>query len=1229
MTIKSLLFCLFLYIALAWVGAAYFYSGSTADILHYGLLWTAIGLIVVLVSIIGSKLVGWWRIRRARSAAQPKTPAKPSTPVDPDEEALIALIAEANSALAKSPAFADKRGAPPLTTLPWYLLVGPEGTGKTSTMINSGLEPILLAGQVAGSVPIVPTRLCNLWMAKGAIFAEFGGRVFGGEIGRWSQLLRILRGSAPVPLWRRVWGEPVRQVDLRGVIAFCNATEFTAGSSDPQRLERSGRDWQERLGAIAEAFGLDIPVYLAITKCDKIRYFPEFFRRLPDPEAGQVLGSFLPFRERASTDSGEVFVEAEAKRLTSSFRLLYHALAERRLTQLAHEPDPTQRPAIYEFPRELKRIRSPLVQFLTDAFRPRSLGPKPVLRGYYLTAVRQVEAAAPDLGATRSAESTDNPMEATRLFRGDATQLFHGDDLTKVGGGRRNGGMAWMFSTDLFHKVVLRDRPPRNVPAVSGNLDRLHIWTFRAVAAVCALLCFAFVLSWVRNRELLSDVAAVPLAATRARGPIANLGDLEALDKLRQQIVRLEESVPLSMRWGLYSGDRVLPAARHAYFQRFHDLLLIDLNSVMIADLEALPPSPAAGAPYDPAYRTLKAHLMISAQGCPVDPAFLSRSLKDVRPRIAPNAAAEWQALADRQIEFYANEAKYGELPRLPGDAAGREHARDYLRKLKGGIEQLYASLLGAAEKSVPKTQRLEDLASNYTKVLAGPEPVSPVYSPAGWALVEKASKESSAPAAGDPCVTGESTGAVGAWKQNAQTAEALQRMFFRDYAEHWRKYVDGFSVIRFASPDDAARKLDLLSDHSSPLLALLFLTANQTNFPAPAAAPETLVEKLPGVKQIVGSAKKAEGQAKAVLNARPQGSDVFNSPADVTRSFQPVHWVEPPGSDKWVGERTAAYVDALGLLRRSMQDIAQSGTKDPAVHQTAIQNYDKALETVRQIVNGFSSIGVGALDGTVQHLLEAPIKLTNPFIVRDMDRAGLEKINRELRSFCQTERSTFSKYPFQLTSTDASLDEFASVFDPAKGLLWKFKEQSLADLVIKEGSLWKAKDPAKKPLVTAEMLAFLNRAQQIRDAFYAPAATQLGFSYNLRPKLDSRLKDFTLALRIDGVQFEWTSALRHQFTWPALPGTKDPGAVASLKTGATDLPFVSQGGVWGIFRVLGEAEPRDIGAREVEWKYSSRGRREPMGVPVQLEIVEFPNGVDIFNPRFWQDFRCPAVAVQ
>ena len=54
MTIKVILFCLFLYVCLVWVGAYYLYTGAEAQ--HFGLQWTAIGLISILVIIIGARI---------------------------------------------------------------------------------------------------------------------------------------------------------------------------------------------------------------------------------------------------------------------------------------------------------------------------------------------------------------------------------------------------------------------------------------------------------------------------------------------------------------------------------------------------------------------------------------------------------------------------------------------------------------------------------------------------------------------------------------------------------------------------------------------------------------------------------------------------------------------------------------------------------------------------------------------------------------------------------------------------------------------------------------------------------------------------------------------------------------------------------------------------------------------------------------------------------------------
>ena len=1235
MTIKVLLFCLFLYVCLVWVGAYYLYAGAEAQ--HFGLQWTALGLIAILAFIIGARVFGWWRLWRAKSAMRPAAApaAKPAATSDQGDESMVALIATANAALAKVPSYSG-RGPEPLSGLPMYLLVGPAGSGKTSTFVNSGVEPQLLAGQVAGTTAVVSTRVANIWLAKKAIFVEIGGLAFSGDLGQWSRLLRPLRGGASVPMWRRLLKDQPQGMEFRGVIGFCEAKEFTGAPSDPQKFERYSRDWQERLRSIAEVFGAGYPVYQVITKCDKIPFYTDFFHRLPETEVNQVFGCTVPVGRTDATNPGEVFAEAEAKRLTASFRPLYQSVAARRLAQLAHEPDRTRRPSVYEFPRELKRIRSPLVQFLTDVFRP-TLGYRPVLRGYYLTGVREGEVAAvEDLGATRLDLSAPNPaMAATQLFRGDATQILQGGggtDLKVSGVGlRRPLGQRWMFVADVFHKVVLADQPMRTAATVQRPVDRYRQIALAAICGVCALLCFAFFVSWIQNRQLLHEVSDAAGTKIAKHGRLATLGDLQSLDALRAELVKLQDGLPWSYHWGLYSGNRVLDSVRKAYFQRFRELLLIDLTSQMVSEMEGLPESPDANAPYEPVYRVLKTHLMITSGSCAPDSAYVSKSLKDKRAQIAPNNGYDWQALADRQIDFYAAALPDGNLPRLPEDAAARERARRYLEKAKG-IDRAYASILVSAEKNVPKTTRLADLAPNYTQVLNGPAEVSAAFSRDGWTYVEKASKQDKTLAAGDACVVGQSGGVVGELKQNAETAQAIQGMFLRDYAEQWRKFVEGFHVKGYAGAEDAARKLEILSDHRSPLLAVLAMTSNQTNFPQPAGQVPDAFKELAPVKKLLGLGKTAN-DAKAAVAPQQASPDALNSPADVTRSFQPVQWVEPPGSETWVVDKNMAYMDALAQLRKSMQDIAQNTRNpDPAVYQAASQNYDKALDTVRQMSRGFKAVGVGKLDETVQRILEEPIRNTKGFIVTDFGKAGADKVNRELRTFCISERNTLHEFPFQWNSTtDASLDELTGMIDPAKGALWRFQAQSLAEFVAKEGSVWKSKDPAKKPQVTQDMLAFLNRAQSLADAFYPAGATQPRVYYTLRQKLDSRFKDTTLELEIDGQNYPFTS-FQKQFSWPSGPGSKDLGAKARIKTGAVAFTFASRPGLWGIFKIMGDAEPRPLGAKTVEWKYSSGGlgRREPIEpAPVDLDIVSFPGGQDVFNPKFWDGLQCPSAAVQ
>ena len=167
MTIKSLLFCLFLYVCLVWVGCCLLEHGLRQTSNITDCLWTGdwldrgIGIRSSALACLAGGVCGGPRLQRGR-----RPQLSPYPPVHPDDEAMRALIAEANAALGQGAiACRQARGGVSLSAMPLYLLIGPEGSGKTSTFLNSGIEPQLLAGQ--GTAPVAPRRLCNLWLAEG------------------------------------------------------------------------------------------------------------------------------------------------------------------------------------------------------------------------------------------------------------------------------------------------------------------------------------------------------------------------------------------------------------------------------------------------------------------------------------------------------------------------------------------------------------------------------------------------------------------------------------------------------------------------------------------------------------------------------------------------------------------------------------------------------------------------------------------------------------------------------------------------------------------------------------------------------------------------------------------------------------------------------------------------------------------------------------------------------
>ncbi|MGH9558722.1 MAG: type VI secretion system membrane subunit TssM [Bryobacteraceae bacterium] len=1210
-----------IYAAAVWFGASFLFTGTQLALAVFVMI--ALGLTIVVVYLLISKL-------SARPAAQaveaPQQTAEKSAPRaaapsanDPEIAALAALIAEANNRLAKSPKLASRGVKTTVEKLPLFLLGGTEGAGKTSTFLKSGLEPELLAGQVFRDSNVVTTRLANLWFAGDCLFTELSGTVFSGDAGRWKAMLGRLQGKSAAGFIKRLFGGKT-EAQLRGFVLFCDIAPFL-GVPDPSRMGGLSRRIQERLRVVGEAFGTNFPVYVVFTKSDNVPYFREYFARLVESEDQQILGYTLPAFSPGARPAGEIFAEAETARVSEAFNRMYFSLAEKRLDILPREINAANRPAVYEFPREMKRIRDTLVQFLVDVFRPDPLQPGPVLRGCYFTGTRQ--ATVSTLGPSLNEPVSRSSGEATSLFNLAEYQKKMG--LAAPESPTETTVERWCFVSELFHRVILPDPMGQAVAFASARQAMYKRMAFGGAAVFALLLCILWIRSWWNNAELIDNVQAAAQASYTFQPngrAVPSLDTLRNLDALREQVQTLldydRNGAPWRMRWGLYAGGRVLPSAYHLYFQRFRQVFYDDMQGSLAAGLVRLPPSPEDASPYNATYDHLKAYRMITQCKCSPNPAFLAPVLSEAwltGRTIDPDR----QALAQKQIAFYADELKVQNPYNVQEnqDAVGR--GRQYLSSF-GGVERLYRGIIEEANKNPRSPARLAEIAPNYKEALDSPGEVPAAFTKAGWDFVMAAIKDPSRMTLGEPCVLG-GVSAGAQLLEGAKVQTDLENLYIKDYIQHWKDFTSATAVDPFRNAVDAGKKLEVLADNRSPLLSAVFLIANNTNFagtPAAVSAAPAVLEKFAS-----GKTKKALELAKQAVDSAPPAL----TPGDIGRVFQPSRQVvSPDNRDRLIDDPNRAYMNALAELQRAMQRLQDQRPSNPdlSLNDQARQATDAGLDSVRQIAQRFDISGSQGVDDNLKRLLESQFRESLKFIITDPAKAGREQASGAVRQFCARLAPLEKKFPFNPASdTDATLGEVAAIFAPQSGALAAL-EQQLSKLVVKQGKTWAANPASQDVHPTDDFLRFLNRMQQIQDALFENGSAQPSMRYALRPIAQQNVEAVTLD--IDGHRSTTgkNGAQPQQYTWSG-PGD----VVVSVRAGG-NIPFGSYSGPWAILRWMYDADPRS-GGKVAQWSMLRQGHGQPQaptdaqGRPIVLrvEISEFPAGVDLFDRNFF-GVRCP-----
>ncbi len=579
-----------------------------------------------------------------------------TAPVDAGEAAQ--WIKDANARMAQS-----KPGVG-VENLPMMFVVGDRGTAKTSCILNSGLEPELLSGQVYQDNVVAPTRGANIFYARDTVFVEAGGALMANP-SAWKNLVAKLRPARLKSLIGKGGQAP------RAVLLCFDLETFTRAGAG-EAITGAARYLQERLGEISQMLGINFPVYVLFTRADRLPFFAEFVRNLTQDEAGQVVGVTLPMQPAASQG---VYAETETRRLTAAFDSLFYSFCDHRLMILPRETDPQKVPSAYEFPREFRKLRSLLVQFLVDIGRPSQLRATPFLRGFYFSGVRPIEVRdvvlAPMTGPGPQPQQ-ETGGGATRMFRAGFQAEQKAAQMFAPQSGQARKVPQWLFLSHLFLDVLLADS---NARAASGSSIKTSLTKRILLAAAAVVFLFysgLLMVSYFGNKSL-EDTALVAARnignADVAGGNLPTQEALVRLDTLRQSLQQLTDyqtnGAPLHLRWGLYSGNAMLPNVRRVYYNKFRQVLFGSTQGQMLAFLQRVPATPGPQDDYGYAYDSLKTYLLTTGE-------WKRSSESSLQAFLAARLLNRWSAgheaelgpdrmnLAKAQFDFYSRDLHNG-----------------------------------------------------------------------------------------------------------------------------------------------------------------------------------------------------------------------------------------------------------------------------------------------------------------------------------------------------------------------------------------------------------------------------------------------------------------------------------------------------------------------------------------------------------------------------------------
>lgn len=1093
-----------------------------------------------------------------------------------EEVAIIRERFEEALATLKDTIFEGRKGNGYLFELPWYVIIGPPGAGKTTILKNSGLD-FPLARQI-GTDPVAGlggTRHCDWWFTEQAVLIDTAGRYTTQESGNavdraaWRGFLDLLKQHR-------------RRRPLNGIILAISLSDILL-QSDVER-KRHVAALRSRLQELTQTFGIELPTYLLITKCDLVAGFSEFFDGLGEQQRAQVWGMTLPHDQNLTTKLAETF-DARFRGLTDR---LDHLMPDR----IHQERSLSRRGRIFVFPKEFASLRRDVGSFVHEVFKPSRFESHSKLRGVYFTSGTQ--------------EGT--PIDRVLAAFGRSFGLSGGQKAPFSGQGKA------FFVNRLLTEVVFEEQ---GLVGVDRKLERRLVMVQSAGYAMALALFLGFTaLWWGAAARSDARIAATAQAATIAQQRVAEIGPRPTLQTMLPALNAVEEVGKATGRsdffaWldglGLAATPALAPLAEEARDRLLIERLFPGLVTRMAERLNGLI---QVGDASDGLRDLLRSYLMLG-DAARFDRAAVMKAMKDEatlafaidRPKLA-----EISQHIDRLVAL---------LPRpLTLDLRLIDYVRSRLTKVPR-TEQVYARLL--RESTQNPRLRPVNLASvigagslqiSSSRTAEAVSVIPPAFTREGFydfvlprlpLLIREE--------LGVDWVTGGDKSGDGVIQGIAR--EVMDR-YVADYIRIWQGALASVTLVPFTDMQRGLSVVQGLAGAQSPLERLVGVVKTNTDLPPPgeqAAAAATAASPLPGglgAGLIAGAASKAaDAGVSALLGDAPWPGTGISAP------FRPlVDLVNASGgAQPPIARVRELFSGAYGQL----SNVANAPDQRQAAYQAVVKRKGAGGSDVLAQLRADSALRPDPVRNIMRDAAGASWATTLALSLGHVNEAW----RREVLPVCQG--ALDQRYPmFGDGRDEVTLKDFGDFFRPG-GLMDEFFTKYMAPFVVdnRNGFSPAVVDGVALPLRT-EALAQFNRARQIRNAFFVGTGAAPSVKFSLRPTfLDSRLLRATLSIDGRDLVYRHEATRSYDLEWP----TRSESSTVSVTL--TDLAGkdtkIERSGAWALFRMVDSASIAARGGAD-QFSLTVQGENNTR-VSYGLKAASINNP---FSLGVLRAFRCP-----